>query len=252
MLEELLKKLPPINYFNYDHPHIILARYMHLELLIYSYEDSIYSKLVDINKNLFLTDIKDIFTFNFNNYKNIEVVLVHKGLFYNLTDEVYLYNIYMDNLTTMLYFYKKHSLTQYKILIDLIFIDQFKINLTIDKRFFKYYLLSILYNQRLVIITDLKNYSFSSVNSLLNLYKVAGWYEREVWDLYGIFFKDHYDLKQILTDYCFNTYPFKKNFPLVGYIEIRYNYIIKKIQYEPIKLTYNYRLFNFLTGWEWF
>ena len=76
------------------------------------------------------------------------------------------------------------------------------------------------------------------------------WLEREAWDMFGLFFYDHPDLRRILTDYGFDGFPLRKNFPLSGYIELRYDDEKMHIVYEPIELTQNYRYFNFLSPWE--
>ena len=88
------------------------------------------------------------------------------------------------------------------------------------------------------------------VPSVASIYRAAGWFEREAWDLYGIFFSDHPDLRRILTDYGFEGHPLRKDFPLTGYVEVRYDEEQKRVVYEPVKLTQEFRSFDFLSPWE--
>ena len=86
--------------------------------------------------------------------------------------------------------------------------------------------------------------------SLTSLYPVAGWFEREVWDCYGVIFDGNPDLRRILTDYGFQGHPFRKDFPLTGYVELRYSEEHKRVVYEPVKLAQDFRSFDFLSPWE--
>ncbi len=88
------------------------------------------------------------------------------------------------------------------------------------------------------------------VPSISKLYKSAGWYEREVWDMYGVSFSGNNDLRRILTDYGFEGYPLRKDFPLTGFVELRYDEAKKKVVYSKVKLTQDYRNFDFLSPWE--
>ena len=89
-----------------------------------------------------------------------------------------------------------------------------------------------------------------SIDSITSLFPCANWYEREVWDLFGISFKNHPDLRRLLTDYGFSGYPLRKDFPLSGNVEVRYDMATKKVVYEPVKLTQDFREFDFESPWE--
>jgi NADH-quinone oxidoreductase subunit C len=111
-----------------------------------------------------------------------------------------------------------------------------------------YQLLSMASNLRLrvKVSTD----SRTPVPSLTGLFPVAGWYERETWDCYGVLFDGNPDLRRILTDYGFEGHPFRKDFPLTGHVELRYSEEHKRVVYEPVKLAQDFRSFDFLSPWE--
>jgi NADH-quinone oxidoreductase subunit C len=111
-----------------------------------------------------------------------------------------------------------------------------------------YHLLSMKHNQRLrvKVATD----EDTPVPSIVGVFNAAGWFERETWDMYGVVFSDHPDLRRILTDYGFEGHPLRKDFPLTGYVELRYDEEQKRCVYEPVKLTQDYRSFDFLSPWE--
>ena len=111
-----------------------------------------------------------------------------------------------------------------------------------------YNLLSLKHNQRirLKVSTDEE----TPVPSAVAIYSAAGWFEREAWDLYGIYFADHPDLRRLLTDYGFEGHPLRKDFPLTGYVELRYDETQKRVVYEPVRLKQEFRSFDFLSPWE--
>ena len=111
-----------------------------------------------------------------------------------------------------------------------------------------YQLLSIENNKRVRIICSIDDGQI--VPSITSIYKSAEWPEREVWDMYGLFFSDHPDLRRLLTDYGFEGHPLRKDFPLTGYVEARYDDIEKRVAYQPVQLTQEYRDFDFLSPWE--
>ncbi len=111
-----------------------------------------------------------------------------------------------------------------------------------------YHLLSPWLNQRIRVrvMTD----AATPVPSITGLFPAANWFEREAYDLYGILFAGHPDLRRILTDYGFQGHPLRKDFPLTGFVEVRYDDELKRVVYEPVKLMQEYRSFDFLSPWE--
>jgi len=140
---------------------------------------------------------------------------------------------------------KNTSFFSFLVLTDLWVVDYLENN----QRFQVNYLLYSPYSTiRLhLILYASANSKIPSINAL---FKSSLWLEREVWDLYGLFFVDHPDLRRILSDYGFEGHPMRKDFPLSGYLEVRYNDEIKKIVFEPLKLSQEFRYFNFLSPWE--
>ena len=159
-------------------------------------------------------------------------------------DQIYL-NIDSNDITDVILFLKNNENTNFKQLIDITAVD-YPEN---EKRFQLVYLfLSHEMNVRikLLIKFDLNQ----SIPSITKIFPSANWMEREVFDMYGIKFKNHPDLRRILTDYNFNGYPLIKDFPLTGHTEVRYSEEEKKVIYEPVKLEQNYRNFDYESPWE--
>ena len=111
-----------------------------------------------------------------------------------------------------------------------------------------YNLLSLVHNQRLRLKVQVEE--GMPIPSVVSVYSSANWWEREVFDLYGIPFEDHPDLRRILTDYGFEGHPLRKDFPLTGYVEVRYDEEQKRVVYEPVKLPQAFRNFDFASPWE--
>jgi len=161
-----------------------------------------------------------------------------------LKDELTLY-ICPSGVVPVLTFLRDHSQCQFKSVIDISGVD-FPER---EKRFeVVYHLLSIKHAGRIRV----KTYAgeADAVPSATPLFRGADWYEREAWDLFGIFFKDHPDLRRILTDYGFEGHPLRKDFPLTGYTELRYDEERKRVVYEPLQMTQAFRNFESLSPWE--
>ncbi len=111
-----------------------------------------------------------------------------------------------------------------------------------------YNLLSLRLNQRIRVkaATD----EATPIPSATGVYSAANWYERETWDLFGVMFSDHPDLRRILTDYGFDGHPLRKDFPLTGFVEVRYDEAEKRVVYEPVRLAQEFRRFDFMSPWE--
>ena len=159
-------------------------------------------------------------------------------------DQIYL-NIDSHDIIDVILFLKNNENSSFKQLIDITAVD-YPEN---EKRFkLVYLLLSHEFNARILIDCFINENEIPS--SLTKIYPSANWMEREVFDMYGIRFKDHPDLRRILTDYNFNGYPLRKDFPLTGHNEVRYSEEEKKVIYEPVKLEQNYRNFDYESPWE--
>ena len=159
-------------------------------------------------------------------------------------NQIYL-NIESDDLLEVILFLKNNNESKFKQLIDITAVDYPEK----EKRFKLVYLfLSHEINSR--IIVDFFVNENEIVSSLTSIFPSANWMEREVFDMYGIKFKDHPDLRRILTDYNFEGHPLRKDFPLTGHNEVRYSEDNKKVIYEPVKLEQNYRNFDFESPWD--
>ncbi len=150
-----------------------------------------------------------------------------------------------ENIARVLYFLRDNTKCLFKQLIDLFGIDYPER----ERRFeVVYNLLSLKYNRRLRVKVNLAEDEV--LPSVSEVYSAAGWFEREVFDMYGVRFANHPDLRRILTDYGFEGHPQRKDFPLTGYVELRYDEEKKAVVYEPVKLDQEFRNFDFLSPWE--
>jgi NADH-quinone oxidoreductase subunit C len=154
-------------------------------------------------------------------------------------------NIDTKDLIDVTLFIKNNEKTKFRQLIDITVVDhpenfqRFKV---------VYLFLSHQFNQR-IVLSYLINEN-EVISSLTSIFPAANWMEREVFDMYGVKFKDHPDLRRILTDYGFEGHPLRKDFPLTGHTEVRYSEELKKVIKEPVKLEQNYRNFDYESPWE--
>ncbi len=150
-----------------------------------------------------------------------------------------------DTIVKLLVFLRDDQNCQFKQLMDVTAVDYPDREARFDV---VYNLLSLKHNQRVRVKTTAEE--GAPVPSATSVFNSANWFEREVWDLFGIFFSDHPDLRRIMTDYGFEGHPLRKDFPLTGYVEVRYDADQKRVVYEPVKLTQEYRSFDFMSPWE--
>ena len=152
----------------------------------------------------------------------------------------------VEKIINFLTFLKQDSNLSFKTLIDLFASDMLYLK---QIRFeVVYNLLSYKLNSRITVKVCLES-TKTQVPTSVNIFSSAGWYEREVFDMYGIYFENHPDLRRILTDYDFVGHPLQKDFPLTGYQEVRYSEELQQVIYEPVKLTQEFRNFDFDMPW---
>ena len=151
----------------------------------------------------------------------------------------------LSSLKGFVEFLRKDGECQFTSLIDLTAVD----HPSRDKRFdVVYHLLSMRRNHRLRVKVRVRERDM--VPSIIEIHPSAGWFEREVFDLFGLLFSGHPDLRRILTDYGFRGHPLRKDFPTTGYTEVRYDETLKRVVYEPVTLQQEYRQFDFMSPWE--
>ena len=150
-----------------------------------------------------------------------------------------------DSIVEVLKFLRDDVNCQFKLVMDICGVD-YPEN---DERFCVVYnLLSLTHNLRIRV--KVWTSEDVPVPSVVEVFSSASWWEREAWDMYGIYFTDHPDLRRILTDYGFEGHPLRKDFPLTGHVEVRYDDEQRRVVYEPVKLTQDFRNFDFLSPWE--
>jgi NADH dehydrogenase (ubiquinone) Fe-S protein 3 len=152
--------------------------------------------------------------------------------------------VHADYVFPLLCFLKNHTNARFRILVDVCGVDypsrQHRFEVV-------YNLLSIQYNSRIRVQASVDE--ITPMNSVVSLFPSAGWWEREVWDMFGVYFTNHPDLRRILTDYGFEGHPLRKDFPLSGYFEVRYDDSEKRVVSEPIELAQEFRYFDFTNPW---
>lgn len=152
-----------------------------------------------------------------------------------------------EGVIPVLSFLKDHHAAQFTNLVDIAGMD-------VPTRPYRfeiiYNLLSLRYNSRIRVKTYTDE--LTPIESACDVFKAANWYEREIWDMYGVFFANHPDLRRILTDYGFEGHPFRKDFPLSGYVEVRYDDEQKRVVVEPLELAQEFRRFELSAPWEQF
>ena len=177
--------------------------------------------------------------------KKINSELTTKINFSEIKHNQLYFNIKCEDLNDVLFFLKNDSSTKFRQLVDITAVDYPEKNLR-----FKliYLLLSHEFNSRIILSYYINENEV--IPSITEIFPSANWMEREVFDMYGIKFKNHPDLRRILTDYNFEGFPLRKDFPLTGHNEVRYNEDEKKVVYEQVKLEQNYRNFDYDSPWE--
>lgn len=145
----------------------------------------------------------------------------------------------------VLFFLKNHTNSQFKCLTEICGVDFPRRGARFEVI---YCLLSVTFNTRIRVKTMVDE--TTPLESVTSIYSGANWMEREVWDLFGVFFQGHPDLRRILTDYGFEGHPFRKDFPLGGYREVRYDELKKRVVVEPVEFSQEFRSFDFESPWE--
>jgi NADH-quinone oxidoreductase subunit C len=154
-------------------------------------------------------------------------------------------SVHAEGITRVLSFLRDDVNCRFKQLMDICGVDYPERSPRFEV---VYTLLSLTNNNRIRV--KVRTAEDSPVPTVTGIFSSANWWEREAWDLFGIYFTDHPDLRRILTDYGFEGHPLRKDFPLTGYVEIRYDDEKKRVVYEPVKLTQEFRSFDFLSPWE--
>ena len=161
-----------------------------------------------------------------------------------LTSGEFILKVPPQKIKKVLFFLRNHTQCQYKLLLDMCSIDYPEKK----KRFeIVYNLLSITYNVRITVTTLVDE--VTPIDSVTSIFSSADWMEREIWDMSGVFFMSHKDLRRILTDYGFRGHPLRKDFPQTGYVEVRYDESQKRVVTEKVSLAQDFRTFTFNSTW---
>ena len=177
--------------------------------------------------------------------KKINSELTSKIAFSEIRHGQLYLNINCEDISEVLLFLKNNSHTKFRQLVDITAVDYPE---QTERFKMVYLLISHEFNNRIILSYYINENEI--VPSITQVFPSANWMEREVFDMYGIKFKDHPDLRRILTDYNFEGFPLRKDFPLTGHSEVRYSEDEKKVIYEPVKLEQNYRNFDYESPWE--
>jgi NADH-quinone oxidoreductase subunit C len=177
--------------------------------------------------------------------EHISAALPEEVLGFDVAYDELMVRIAQGAVVKVLTFLRDDQNCQFKVLLDVTAVDfpqrgeRFEV---------VYNLLSLKHNQRIRV--KLAAGEETPVPSVAEVFNSANWLEREAWDMYGIYFSGHPDLRRLLTDYGFEGHPLRKDFPLTGYLEVRYDEDQKRVVYEPVKLTQEFRTFDFMSPWE--
>ena len=177
--------------------------------------------------------------------KKINSELTSKITFSEIRHGQLYLNINCEDISEVLLFLKNNTHTKFRQLVDITAVDYPE---QTERFKMVYLLISHEFNYRIVLSYHINENEI--IPSITQIFPSANWMEREVFDMYGIKFKDHPDLRRILTDYNFEGFPLRKDFPLTGHSEVRYSEDEKKVIYEPVKLEQNYRNFDYESPWE--
>jgi len=169
-----------------------------------------------------------------------DAIRAHHVAFGELSDETE-----PASLVRLVTFLRNDPSCEFKILVDICGVDWPERSKRFDV---VYHLLSLTKNMRVRIKVAVAE--DEPVPSIVDVYPAANWFEREAFDMYGVVFSDHPDLRRILTDYGFSGYPLRKDFPLTGFVEVRYDDELKRVVYQPVQLVQEFRDFDFMSPWE--
>lgn len=175
----------------------------------------------------------------------IAAALPNEVIGFDVTSHELCVRVQADQISRVLKFLRDDSQCQFKQLIDLCGVDYPQREARFEV---VYHLLSLKHNQRVRVKVAVEE--DATVPSVVGVFKAAGWFERECWDMFGIMFSGHPDLRRLLTDYGFQGFPLRKDFPMTGYVEVRYSDEHKRVVYEPVTLTQDFRSFDFMSPWE--